>query len=152
MIIKTPKFSFHKYAKELNRYTNKIDVNRATISRRKGRKWFRDNFVFLEKSYYEGNYYIGMLTVILMVASFNLPLYLIPIIAIGYFGVCTFFGVLSYRWFKFARRDKEIDDLMSTSRYMTWDLLKQLQEQVFVLTRTVNRIDKENQKRGGKKK
>jgi len=133
----TPKFSFHRYAVELAKYADKINVLEATSTSRLGHKRIRDMFVFWRNTYSEGSYYLGMFKDILFLfaliplalASAGLPVTLTPGLAIGYLLSCCLIGFISYRFLKLPRREKELEDLMSMSRYLTWDILKQIQEE-----------------------
>jgi len=132
-----PKFPFHKYAKELAKYSDNIDVYEATSTSRLGHKRIRDMFVFWRNTYSEGSYYLGMFKDILFLfaliplalATTGLPITLTPGLAMGYLLGCCLIGYVSYRFLKLPRREKELEDLMSMSRYLTWDMLKQIQEE-----------------------
>lgn len=135
-----PKFSFHKYAVDLAKYADKVDTLEATSTLRTGHKRIRDRFVFFRNTYSEGSYYLGMFKDILFLFALiplalvtaGLPIALTPGLAIGYLLGCCFIGFISYRFLKLPRREKEMDDLMSMSRFLTWDLLKQIQEEQFM--------------------
>jgi len=140
-----PKFTFHKYASELAKYADKIDVHEATSTSRIGHKRIRDMFVFWRNTYSEGSYYLGMFKDILFLFALiplalitaGLPVTLTPGLAAAYLGGCCIIGFVSYRFLKLPRREKELEDLMSMSRYLTWDMLKQIQVEIKQLEHTV---------------
>jgi len=127
-------FDYHKYFKELSKFADNLDVYKATSTTRRGLYKIRDIFIIGRQYYAEGNYYIGMVKdIIYLLALFPLALstvgldsyFTIPFIFI-YLMICISLGYASYRWIMLARAEKEYDDKMSVSRYMTWSLLKQI--------------------------
>jgi hypothetical protein len=133
--ISKPNFPFHKYAKELSKYADNIDVFEATSTSRQGKRRLRDMFVFWRNTYNEGNYYLGMIKdlvylvalIPLALSAIGLPPTLTILFAATYVTCCSVLGFVSYRFLALPRREKEMDDLMSMSRYLTWDMLKQIQ-------------------------
>jgi hypothetical protein len=128
------KTEYHRYFKELSAYSDELDVYQATSSARNGIRKSRDIFIIGNQYYREGNYYIGIIRDAVYLLAL-LPLALLSIgassnmaipITIVYFIACILLGYSSYRWFSLARSEKEYDDKMSVSRYMTWALLKQI--------------------------
>lgn len=123
-------FDFHKYAKELSKYSDNIDVYRATTSKRIGKRKIRDMFVFWRNTYSEGNFYLSVFRDAFYL--FTLTLLATGIVSLGmglvmvYILSCVLLGYVSYRFIALPRREKELDDLMSMSRFMTWDMLKQV--------------------------
>jgi hypothetical protein len=146
-----PKFDFHKYAADLARYSDKIDTREATSTHRLGRRKIRDVFVFARNTYGEGNYYLGLFKDMLMLlalmplamAAIGLPTEFSVMLVIAYITACSTIGFISYRFLALPRREQEMADLMSMSRFMVWDLLKQIQEE---------QIKQRPKKKGGKKK
>jgi hypothetical protein len=132
-----PKFDFHKYARDLARYADKIDTREATSTHRLGGKRLRDVFVFWRNTYSEGNYYLGLFKDMLMLlalmplamAAIGLPTEFSVMLVIAYITICSVLGFVSYRFLALPRREQEMADLMSMSRFMVWDLLKQIQEE-----------------------
>jgi len=130
------KYPYHKYFRDLSKYSDGLDVNKSTSSSRFGLKRARDIFTMGRTYYGEGGYYIGMFKDFiylaalfpLVLAQVGLPMSLsLPLVGIYLFS-CVAMGVLSYRVFKLARSEKEYEDKNSVSRYMTWAMLKEIQE------------------------
>jgi hypothetical protein len=132
------KYPYHKYFRDLSKYSDGLDVNKSTSSSRFGLKRARDIFTMGRTYYGEGGYYIGMFKdFIYLAALFQLVLaqigvsdiYSMPLVLI-YLLSCVAMGFLSYRVFKLARSEKEYEDKNSVSRYMTWAMLKNIQEEL----------------------
>ena len=153
-----PKFSFHDYAKELSKYADSIDVLRATSTSRKGTQKIRDLFVFWRNTYSEGNYYIGIIRDIiylvalipLALSAIGLPPTLTILLAMTYITTCNLIGYISYRFLALPRREKEMDDLMSMSRYLTYDYLKQVLTELKKIEVENTKIHKKYKKRNKK--
>jgi hypothetical protein len=146
------KYPYHKYFRDLSKYSDSLDVNKSTSSSRFGLKRARDIFTMGRTYYGEGGYYIGMFKdFIYLAALFPLVLtqigvstvYSMPLVAI-YLLACVMMGFLSYRVFKLARSEKEYEDKNSVSRYMNWAMLKEIQEELI--------RQRPKKKTGGKKK
>jgi hypothetical protein len=155
--MKIPRFSFHKYASDLAKYADKVDVREATTSQRLGHKKIRDVFVFWRNTYSEGNYYMGLFKDMLFLfalmplalVSLGLPTTFAVPFALGYIMICSVIGFVSYRFLALPRREKEMEDLMSMSRYLTWDMLKQIQAEQTIIKKM---LEIKQKKTGGKKK
>jgi len=146
------KYPYHKYFRDLSKYSDSLDVNKSTSSSRFGLKRARDIFTMGRTYYGEGGYYIGMFKdFIYLAALFPLVLaqigvstvYSMPLVAI-YLLACVMMGFLSYRVFKLARSEKEYEDKNSVSRYMNWAMLKEIQEELI--------RQRPKKKTGGKRK
>lgn len=142
-----PRFSYTRYAKDIVKYTEEIDASVATSTSRFGLSRIRDMFISMMRWHSEGGYYVGL------IKDFLYLLALIPLAlkTIGLSDTYTFMfisvyimlsltiGFISYRVLNLPRREKEIDDLMSMSRFLTWDKLKNIEtqlEELKALTRT----------------
>jgi hypothetical protein len=132
------KYPYQKFFKDLSKYSDALDVNKSTSSSRFGLKRARDIFTLGRTYYGEGGYYIGMFKdFIYLAALFPLVLaqigvsdiYSMPLVLI-YLLSCVAMGFLSYRVLKLARSEKEYEDKNSVSRYMTWAMLKEIQEEL----------------------
>jgi magnesium-transporting ATPase (P-type) len=130
-----PNFPYHKYAKEISKYADNIDVYQSTSTKRLGKLKVRDTFITGINMYGEGKYYlsivmdlvtlISMLTLLLI--ALHIPSHLTVLVGVVYVISCLLLGYVSYRFLALPRRNKEFDDLQSMSRYMTWDMLKDIQ-------------------------
>ncbi len=148
-----PRFTYHQYQKEISKYSDKIDIYQATTSTRSGHKKFRDTLVFGFNMLSEGKYYVALITdlsvllgmVSLVCLATNLSTSFIYLIGLLYIIGCLTIGYVSYRILALPRRNKELDDMQSMSRYLTYDLLKQ------ILVR-LNELEVKINKRGGKQK
>ena len=132
------KYPYHKYFRDLSKYSDDLDVDKSTSSSRFGLKRARDVFTMGRTYYSEGGYYIGMFKdFIYLAALFPLVLsqigvsdaYSMPLVAV-YLLSCVAMGFLSYRVFKLARSEKECEDKNSVSRYMNWAMMKEIHEEL----------------------
>jgi ABC-type nitrate/sulfonate/bicarbonate transport system permease component len=80
----------------------------------------------------------------LALAALGLPTEASVMLVIAYISICSALGFISYRFLALPRREQEMADLMSMSRFMVWDLLKQIQEEQI--------RQRPKKKTGGKKK
>jgi hypothetical protein len=125
---------YHKYFKELSKYSDALDSDMATTTHRIGLKRIRDLFTIVRNFYSEGNSYTGMardffsifVLMTLLASQWHIAPYVSILLAITYVSVNMVFGYISYKHLNLVRAENEYSDKMSVSRYMTYDLLKQI--------------------------
>jgi hypothetical protein len=166
--------SYDSYQKNVERYTNQMDIQQSVLTNRKGKAKIVDSFITLERFYAEGYSYINLAFsfIFMMVTlsalsdsirqNFNIYWLIITVIfAIAY----VLFGYISYTKLGFIRRVNELASKTDSGRFQLWgevqilktqqiDMSKQIDELITclkyqrILLKNINR--KINRKKRGK--
>ena len=97
---------YHKYFRDLSKYSDALDSDMATTTHRIGLTKIRDLFTIVRNYYSEGNSYTGMVRdffsifvlMVLLSAQWNIPSHVAVFLAVGYVSVNMAFGYVSYKY------------------------------------------------------
>ena len=149
---------FEEYIKELNEYSDAINLKIAITSQRKGKKKFIDNFVFAKAAWSEALTYFAIIQSMVIFLGlmddvirninsvltdlwsfFNLgTAWQLPVNTSSYFAF-TFiififcFGFIGYRHLGLPKRNHEIGASISPIYFMLWKKNRELEQKIEVM-------------------
>lgn len=131
-------FEYHNYQKNMQRYTNQMDIRNSVTTKRHGLAKVRDNFINIERYYSEGFSYFNLVNTILTwtvlgglaLSNFSLPWFLLTIIITI---ITTYIGFLSYTKLGFISRYNELNAMTDGGRFQLWGELQDIKSQNIAL-------------------
>jgi len=127
-------YEYPDYQKNMQKYTNQMDIRKSVTTKRHGLAKVRDSFINVERYYSEGWSYINLINTILTwtvlgglaITSFSLPWFCVTIIVIV---LTTYLGFLSYTKLGFITRFNELNGMTDGGRFQIWGELQDVKSQ-----------------------
>jgi len=135
---------YQQFARELEKYADKLDIGEAAKTHREGRRRIIDLLVYLDRCRGQGNHYISIIKdmAILMALvplafqnlqtalGITLPMWVAYLSPIIYFGGIVVIGIVSHQWLRLVKRDSELGSKYSVAYFQTWDYLNTILEEI----------------------
>jgi len=154
-------FEYSSYEKNLEKYTNQMNLKESVKTKRHGKRQFRDGFITVERYYSEGNHYLSLfisfITMIVTwtalsgeaIKNFNIWWMVLSVLLIG---ATAFFGYLSYTRLGLVNRYNELMGKTDSGRFQLWAELQDVKAQNVAMLKQMDALITYHKKHGRKKK
>lgn len=142
-------FEYSSYEKNLERYTNQMNMRESVKTKRRGKRQFRDGFITVERYYSEGNHYLSLfisfITMIVTwtalsgdaIANFNIWWACLSVLIV----ISTaFFGYLSYTRLGLVNRYNELMGKTDSGRFQLWAELQDVKAQNVAMLKQMDEL------------
>lgn len=154
-------YKYNAYQKNIEKYTNQMNLKQSIKTERKGKAKVRDSIVNIERFYTEGYSYISLIlsfismivtwTALSSMALMNFNIYW-GILIIIIVSITIYFGYLCYTKFGLVNRLNEFNGKTDSGRFQLWSEIQEVKSQNIAMLKQMDNLITYHKKMNKKRK
>jgi hypothetical protein len=142
-------YEYNAYEKNVERYTNQMNLKTSVETRRTGQKKTRDVVITMERFYAEGNHYFSLILALISMmitwtalsdVAMSKFTWWWAILAIAIVAATTYFGYLSYTKLGLVNRYNEMNSKTDSGRFQLWAEIQDVKAQNVAMLKQMDEL------------